>query len=193
MIWIFLGAPGAGKGTQAERLAEHLGVLHLSTGNVLRKAVKEGTELGRKAETYMKAGNLVPDALILDLVREVLTGDAPNGCILDGYPRNAAQAASLDEMLSDVGEEIGAVINLNVSEETLVTRIAGRAEAEDRTDDDEETVRNRLKVYGEQTAPLVDYYRGRGGLQEVDGEGTVDEIEGRIREIVGARAGGAAG
>jgi len=192
MIWIFLGAPGAGKGTQADRLAEHLGLRHVSTGDLLRRAVADGTPLGRKAESYMKAGELVPDALILGLVREVLTGPGDGGCILDGYPRNAAQAASLDGMLEDIGQEIAGVINLNVSEETLVRRIAGRAREEGRADDDSEaTVRNRLRVYEEQTAPLVDYYRGRGGLREVEGEGSIDEIQARIREVVGAATGGA--
>jgi adenylate kinase len=191
MIWIFLGAPGAGKGTQADRLSDHLGIAHISTGDLLRAAVKEGTELGRKAKAFMDKGDLVPDDLILGMVREALTGRAKDGCILDGYPRNTAQAASLDGMLADVGKEIAGVINLKVAEDTLVQRIAGRAEAEDRADDTEETVRNRLKVYDEQTAPLVDYYRGRGGLQEVDGEGTIDEIQARIRDIVGAGEGAA--
>jgi adenylate kinase len=193
MVWIFLGAPGAGKGTQADLLAEHLGVAHIATGDLLREAVKEGTDLGRKAKAFMDAGELVPDRLILGLVREALTGDARDGCILDGYPRNTAQAASLDRMLEDVGQEIAGVIGLKVSADTLVARIAGRAVAEDRTDDAEATVRKRLRVYQEQTAPLVDYYRGRGGLREVDGEGTVAEIQARIREVVGAAAGGGAG
>jgi len=192
VIWIFLGAPGAGKGTQADRLADHLGIAHVSTGDLLRKAVKNGTDLGRKAQAYMDRGDLVPDDLILGMVREALTGPAKDGCILDGYPRNTAQAASLDGMLADLGREITGIINLKVGEDTLVARIAGRAQAEDRADDTEETVRNRLKVYEEQTRPLVDYYRGRGGLQEIDGEGTIDEIQARIRGIVGAVAGGAA-
>ena len=192
MIWIFLGAPGAGKGTQADRLADHLGIAHVSTGDLLRKAVKNGTDLGRKAQAYMDRGDLVPDDLILGMVREALTGPAKDGCILDGYPRNTVQAASLDGMLADLGRDLAGVINLKVAEDTLVARIAGRAQAENRADDTEETVRDRLKVYEEQTAPLVDYYRGRGGLQEVDGEGTIDEIQARIREIVGATAGGAA-
>ena len=193
MVWIFLGAPGAGKGTQADLLAEHLGVAHIATGDLLRKAVKQGTDLGRKAKAFMDAGELVPDHLILGLVREALTGDARDGCILDGYPRNTAQAASLDRMLEDVGQEIAGVLSLKVSADTLVARIAGRAVVEDRTDDTEATVRKRLRVYQEQTAPLVDYYRGRGGLREVDGEGTVAQIQTRIRGVVGAGAGGAAG
>jgi adenylate kinase len=193
MVWIFLGAPGAGKGTQAILLAEHLGVAHVATGDLLRKAVKDGTDLGRKAKAFMDAGELVPDHLILGLVREALTGDAQDGCVLDGYPRNTAQAASLDRMLEEVGQEIAGVIGLKVSADTLVARIAGRARAEDRSDDAETTVRNRLRVYQEQTAPLVDYYRGRGGLREVNGEGSIEQIQARIREIVGAAAGGAAG
>jgi len=197
MVWIFLGAPGAGKGTQAQLLSEHLGVPHVSTGDLLRKAVSDGTELGKKAKTFMEAGDLVPDDLILGMVREALTGYAKDGCILDGYPRNIAQAVSLDGMLGEIGQRIGGVINLNVNEDTLVKRIAGRANEEDRTDDAKETVRNRLKVYEEQTAPLVKYYRKRGGLREVEGEGTIDAIQVRIRQVVGpgaqARTGGPAG
>jgi adenylate kinase len=193
MVWIFLGAPGAGKGTQAKLLAGHLGVAHVATGDLLRRAVKEGTPLGRKAKSYMDAGELVPDDLILGLVREALTGDLRDGCILDGFPRNTAQAASLDRMLADLGQEMGGVISLKVSADTLVSRLAGRASAEGRSDDVESTVLTRLRVYQEQTAPLVDYYRGRGGLREVDGEGSVDSIQARIRDIVGAAAGGGAG
>ena len=115
MVWIFLGAPGAGKGTQADLLAEHLGVAHIATGDLLRKAVKQGTDVGRKAKPYMDAGALVPDELILGVVRESLAGDLRDGCILDGFPRNTAQATSLDRILADLGQEIGAVISLKVS------------------------------------------------------------------------------
>ncbi len=187
MIWIFLGAPGAGKGTQARLLAKTLGIGHVSTGDLLRAAVKTESELGKKARPYMESGDLVPDDLILGMVRETLEGPAVAGCILDGYPRNAAQAESLDGMLSDMGRKLSGVIELEVPEEVLIERISGRAQAEDRSDDTTETVRNRLKVYHDQTQPLIDFYRGRGQLREIDGEGTIEEIQLRILET--ARAG----
>ena len=184
MIWILLGPPGAGKGTQAKLLAEHLGIPHVSTGDLLRTAVAEGTELGKKAKQYMEAGELVPDDLILGMVREELVeGEAQNGCILDGYPRNPTQAESLGGMLSEIGQSITGVINLLVSDDLLVERIAGRAADEGRTDDTEETVRNRLKVYQEQTEPLVQYYGQRGVLQIVDGEASIDEVRARIFHV----------
>jgi adenylate kinase len=184
MIWILLGPPGAGKGTQAKLLAEHLQVPHVSTGDLLREAVARGTERGRKARSYMEAGDLVPDPLILGMVREQLTdGPAAAGCILDGYPRNRAQAEALDEMLGEIGQRIAGVLDLEVPDDEIVRRIAGRAADEGRTDDTEQTVRNRLRVYSEQTAPLVAYYDGRGALRRVPGVGTVEEIRDRIRQI----------
>jgi adenylate kinase len=186
MIWILLGAPGAGKGTQAKLLAEHLAVPHVSTGDLLRRAVAEGTELGRKAKSFMEAGELVPDELILGMVRETLTGAASRGCILDGYPRNRAQARSLDGMLREIGQSLAGVLDLEVPEDELVRRIAGRAADQGRSDDTEETVRNRLRVYEEQTAPLVAYYEERGLVRRIDGTGTVQEIRDRIREITDA-------
>jgi adenylate kinase len=190
VIWILLGPPGAGKGTQAKFLAVHLGVPHVSTGDLLRSAVREGTELGKKAKAYMVAGDLVPDELILDLVRETLeTGDAPGGCILDGYPRNRVQAESLDEMLAEVGQELGRVIRLVVPDDVLIRRIAGRAADEGRADDAEETVRNRLQVYRTQTEPLVAYYESRGSLTEVNGVGSIDEVRRRIQRVAEGKAG----
>lgn len=190
MIWILLGPPGAGKGTQAKFLAAHLDVPHVSTGDLLRSAVRDGTELGRKAKSYMVAGELVPDGLILDLVRETLeAGGAPRGCILDGYPRNRVQAEALDGMLGEVGQRLGRVIRLVVPDDVLIRRIAGRAADEGRSDDAEETVRNRLRVYRSQTEPLVEYYEGRGSLTEVDGVGTVEEVRRRIERVTDGVAG----
>jgi len=188
MVWIFLGPPGAGKGTQAALLAEQLAVPHISTGDLLRGAVAKDTELGRKARSYMETGELVPDELMLGLVRDIL--DRAKGCILDGFPRTAVQADALAGMLRELGLEIRGVLRLDVPDQVLVDRIAGRAREESRTDDSQETVRNRLKVYAEQTAPLVDYYRSAGKLVEVDGEGSIPEIQARIREITSRAAGG---
>lgn len=183
MIWILLGPPGAGKGTQAKMLAEHLGAAHVSTGDLLRRAVAEGTELGRKAKSYMEAGDLVPDDLILGMVRERLRAGSEGGWILDGYPRNRAQAESLAGMVDEVGESIACVVDLEVPEDELVRRIAGRAADEGRADDTEETVRNRLRVYHDQTQPLIDYYGNRGLLRAVDGVGGIAEIAGRVQAV----------
>jgi len=188
MVWIFLGPPGAGKGTQAVLLAGHLGVPHVSTGDLLRSAVARGAELGRRVKSIMAAGELVPDALVLDLVREALEG--ARGCILDGFPRTVVQADALGGLLAELGLELAGVLRLDVTEGVLVERIARRAKAEARADDSEETVRNRLRVYEKQTAPLVDYYRGQGRLIDVPGEGSIEEIQGRIRQTVAGAAGG---
>ncbi len=183
MIWIFLGPPGAGKGTQAKLLAADLGIEHVSTGDLLRKAIDADTELGRKAKSYMERGELVPDALLLGLVRETLEGPARRGCILDGFPRNLAQAEALGRMAQEVGHAITGVLEMQVPEQVLVDRIAKRAAAEGRPDDSVATVRHRLRVYSEQTAPLVEYYRTRGALQSISGEGSIEDIQARIRVL----------
>ncbi len=180
-VWIFLGAPGAGKGTQAVLLGECLKMPHVSTGDLLRRAVRDGTVLGSKARSFMDRGELVPDGLLLDLVREKLEArPAPPGWVLDGYPRNLPQAESLDEMLGSAGIRLGGVLNLEVADGVLVNRLRKRAALENRTDDSEETVRNRIRVYERQTAPLGEHYERRGVLHRIDGEGTVDEVRRRV-------------
>lgn len=174
---VLLGAPGSGKGTQAKLLREKLAVPHISSGDLLRSAVKAGTELGRQAGIVMDRGELVSDDIVLGLIEERLSqDDTKNGFILDGYPRNIAQAEALDELLDRMGRPVDEALQINVDTEVVVKRIAGRAEEEDRSDDSEEVVRNRLRVYAEQSAPVVDYYTNKGVLSGVLGEGSAEEV-----------------
>ena len=190
---IFLGPPGSGKGTQAKLLAQRMGVPAISTGDMLREAVRLGTPLGRRAESIMEAGELVPDDLVIGLIRERISlPDAREGFLLDGFPRTIEQAVALDRLLEGNGEALDAVINLLVPEGTLVERMVGRAAREGRSDDRPETVRERLRVYREKTAPLVDHYGDRGVRIDVDGSGTIEEVSGRIDKAAAARAGGRA-
>lgn len=174
---LFLGPPGAGKGTQAAMLAEALDIPHISSGAMLREAVAEGTELGRKAESIMAAGNLVPDDLVVAMIEERLTrDDAQAGYILDGFPRNVVQAEALQAALGD--DAIDAMLLFDVSEDELVNRLLGRAE-EGRADDAEATIRRRFEVYREETQPLLDAYADR--VIPVDGIGSVDEVFARVQ------------
>jgi adenylate kinase len=167
---------------------------HVSTGDLLRRAVREGTELGKKAKGFMDRGELVPDSLLLDLVREsLLASPRPSGWILDGYPRNLAQAKSLAGMMDEIGIGLGGVLSLEVDSDVLVDRLGKRALLENRADDTEATVKNRLRVYQEQTAPLIDFYAGRGALKSLDGEGSVEDVQGRVLAAVRAGAGPGAG
>ncbi len=176
---VFLGPPGAGKGTQAQQVAQLLGVPHISTGDMLRQAVADETELGKQAKSLMDAGELVPDDLVTAMVIERLgQDDAACGYLLDGYPRNAAQADALSGALGD--DVIDRAVAVDVDTDELVRRILQRAEEQSRADDTEEVVRNRLDVYESETAPLIDYYRDRDLLSSVDGIGTVDEVFHRI-------------
>ena len=189
MRLIFLGPPGSGKGTQAKLLAERLGVPAISTGDMLRDAVRRGTPLGRRAQAIMEAGELVPDDLVISLVRErTAVPDARNGFLLDGFPRTIEQAKALERILEGNAASVDGVINLFVPEGTLVERLLGRAALEGRSDDRRETVAERLRVYRERTAPLVEYYRGLGLLYDVDGSGSAEEVAGRIdRALVSPR------
>jgi len=185
MRLVLLGAPGSGKGTQAARLKADLNVPHISTGDMLRAAVAAGTPLGVKAKAVMDAGQLVSDDILLGMLEERLAqDDARGGFILDGYPRNLAQADALDHLLARIGQPLDAVIKLEVPNEAIVGRCQIRFQAENRADDNPDTVRRRLGVYAEQTAPVADFYAKRGKLQVVDGVGTLDEITARIKRAL---------
>lgn len=181
MRLVLLGAPGSGKGTQATRLKEHLQVPHVSTGDLLRAEVKAGSPLGLQAKEVMARGELVSDAILLGMLEDRFSrGDMAKGFILDGYPRNLAQAGALDALLERIGQPMDAAIQLEVDNELLIDRLAGRAQAEGRADDNPDSVRKRLQVYDEQTAPVIGFYRDAGKLGVVDGVGTLDEVFNRI-------------
>lgn len=178
---VLLGAPGSGKGTQAVRLKTALGLAHISTGDLLRAQVAAGTELGRQAKAVMESGKLVSDDIMLGMLEARLAEpDCRNGFILDGYPRNLAQADALGALLARIGQPLDLAVLLSVDSELLFQRLAGRAQAEGRKDDNPETVRERLRVYHAQTAPVIDYYRQRNQLREVEGVGSMDEVYARI-------------
>jgi adenylate kinase len=178
---VLLGAPGSGKGTQAALMVERLGIPHISTGALLRNAAKRGTELGLKAKSLIDKGELVPDEIMSDIIEERLgRDDVAKGFILDGYPRNLAQARSLDEVLERLNTPADEVIQLDVNPELIIGRIANRAKKEGRSDDTEEVVRNRMRIYHEQTAPVIDYYAGKGLLTYVLADGEIEVILERI-------------
>ncbi|HEX5953806.1 MAG TPA: adenylate kinase [Rhodanobacteraceae bacterium] len=188
---VLLGAPGSGKGTQAKRLKAELAVAHISTGDLLRAAVKAGTPLGLQAKAVMEAGQLVSDDIVLGLLEERLAQpDAQPGFILDGYPRNVAQANALEALLGRVGQPLDAVVKLNVPDADIVKRCEIRFEQEHRADDNPETVRKRLAVYAEQTAPVAGFYAQRGLLTEINGVGTIEAIGDRVLAALRARASG---
>jgi adenylate kinase len=182
---LLLGPPGAGKGTQAARLVRELGIPQISTGDMLRAAVRAGAQVGRQAQAYMERGDLVPDEVVIGVAEERLQQpDASKGFVLDGFPRTPGQARALDDLLERLGVRLERCVALQVPEEALVERLLQRAGIEGRVDDSAETIRNRMRVYREQTQPLLDYYRRRGVLREVDGEGSIDEVAARIREAI---------
>lgn len=204
---VLLGAPGAGKGTQAQKLVAEFGFDHISTGDLLRAAVKAGTPLGQEAKSYMDAGKLVPDSVVIGLVKERLgTPEAAAGFILDGFPRNTSQAEALDKELADMGVNLDAALLVSVEPEVIVDRLSSRrtcrtcgytgtaadavcprdgGEMYQRDDDKPETIKQRLSVYEESTAPLVDYYRGKGLLREVDGDRSQDAVYGDVKRLLG--------
>ena len=182
---VLLGAPGSGKGTQAAQLVEELGLTHISSGELLRAAAKAGTELGLKAKSIIDRGELVSDDIMLGLIKERLSQpDVAGGFILDGYPRNIIQAGALDELLDSLEQPIDEALQIDVDFEMAVKRIARRAAKEGRSDDTEEVARNRMKIYSEQTAPVVDYYAGKGVLTRVLGDGTAEEVFQRIKGVL---------
>ena len=211
---IMLGAPGAGKGTQAKQIAEKYAIPHISTGDIFRANIKEGTELGNKAKTYMDQGLLVPDELVVELVAErIVKDDCKNGFVLDGFPRTIPQAEALDAALEKMGEKMDYAIDVDVPDENIVNRMSGRRaclncgatyhivtiptkvegicdkcgnEVVLRADDQPETVQKRLTVYHEQTQPLIDYYSNQGILKSVDGTLLMDDVFAAIVEILGA-------
>ncbi len=184
---IFLGPPGAGKGTQAKILAEHLNIPHISTGEILRKAKQEGTPVGLQAKAYMDRGDLVPDSVLQALVRERLQqNDAQTqGWILDGFPRTLGQANFLETLLPEIKQTCDLAINITVADEILVGRLAKRAELEGRSDDTEEVIRNRLIVYSQETAPLIDFYQKSSStpLVTVDGDRVLEVITAELKEL----------
>ncbi len=210
---IMLGPPGAGKGTQAKMLVEKLGIPQISTGDMLRAAVKEGTPMGLKAKEYMDGGKLVPDEVVIGIVKDRLgADDCAKGFILDGFPRTIPQAEALDKVLAEMGRKIEYVVNVAVPESELLDRLTGRrtckkcgamyhvkfnppkkegvcdkcgGELYQRDDDKEETILNRLKVYNDQTAPLIEYYKGQGVLVDIDGSKEIKEIFAEICKALG--------
>ena len=212
MNLILLGGPGAGKGTQAKKLIDEFKIPQISTGDMLRAALAEKTELGLKAKEYMDKGALVPDSVVIGLVEQRLAKpDCESGYILDGFPRTVPQAEALDQVLNQLGQEIDHVLSIDVDNDELVTRLSGRStcrscgamyhvmfsppkkegvcdkcrgELYQRDDDNETTVRNRLKVYEEQTAPLISFYEKKGLLREVEGTGSIDDIYSRLKSVI---------
>ena len=183
---VLLGPPGAGKGTQAVRLAERAKMAHVASGDLFRDNVGRGTELGDLAKGYMDRGDLVPDEVTIRMVLDrVGRDDAANGYILDGFPRNEAQAAALDDALERQGDRIDCAVLLDCPEDELLRRIDGRAEVEGRSDDTPAVVQERLRVYAIQTAPLVSYYEQQGKLKRVDGLQAVDAVAEDLRAVVG--------
>ncbi|MGB7440532.1 MAG: adenylate kinase [Coleofasciculaceae cyanobacterium] len=182
---IFLGPPGAGKGTQAKLLAQQKQVPHISTGDILRQAVVAKTPLGQKAQSYMDRGELVPDELLQDLVRDRLNqSDAKDGWILDGFPRNVGQASFLEGLLKELNQKNYSAINLEVPDQVLMARLLERGSREGRRDDNEETIRRRLEVYRQETEPLISFYEARSTLKSIDGNLPLPEVAESLQQVM---------
>ena len=186
MFLLLLGAPGSGKGTQGKLLSERLGLPKITTGDILRAAVKAGTPLGLEAKKYMDEGKLVPDQVILGLIKDELAKpEANDGAIFDGFPRTAAQAELVDKTLGERGQRLNHILLLDVDEDVLVQRMSARATQEGRSDDTPEAIKTRLDVYRRDTAPLIAHYSQRGIVHRVPGGGTVEQITEEIKRIIG--------
>jgi adenylate kinase len=187
---VIFGAPGAGKGTQSDKMIAKYGLSHISTGDVLRKEIKNKTELGKTAKSYIDKGQLIPDELMIDILAHVYDSFGKNhkGVIFDGFPRTIAQAEALKKMLAERGHRVAAMIELSVPEEELMARLINRGKISGRSDDNEETIKKRLDVYHNQTAPLINWFEKEGLHHHVAGLGTVDEIFARISAVIGALA-----
>jgi adenylate kinase len=174
---VLFGPPGSGKGTQSLRIAEKYSLVHISTGDIFRREIRNQTTLGLKVQGIIEKGELVPDDLLVDILRSALQqAGNPAGFVFDGFPRTIRQAEDLDRLLGETGQKVSLVLALDVDEEEIVTRLLKRAQAEGRKDDTEEVIRNRMKVYHNQTHPLMDYYRHQGKFQSVHGVGSIDDI-----------------
>ena len=185
MNLILVGPPGAGKGTQAERLREDFNLPHIATGDMLRTAIAEGTELGRRADPLVKAGELVPDDLMIGLIRDRLArDDTRNGFVLDGFPRTAVQAEALDAMLEEIDRSLTVVFEFQLPEEVAIERLRRRAAEEGREDDTEEAIRTRLRLYHDQTEPLIEYYRTRGIIVGIPADRSVEEVFAEIQRAL---------
>jgi adenylate kinase len=186
---VLVGPPGAGKGTQAGRIVDRFGGVHIATGDILRSNADRGTELGRTASRYMDRGELVPDEVIIDMVLERLgQEDCAGGFVLDGFPRTVPQAEALGKRLEELGRPLDVVVSLEAGEDELRQRLAARAEEQDRAEDeDEDAIRRRLELFDRETEPLLDFYDGQGLLVGVDAEGEVDEVTGRIAAALDGR------
>jgi adenylate kinase len=189
---LLLGPQGSGKGTQAKRLAEEYGLVHIATGDILRGAMEEGSDLGDRVREYYERGELAPDDLMIELIRKGLSANgASEGFILDGFPRNMAQAEALDKMLRDIGKPLDVVFELQLSDEECLKRMQKRAAEEGRTDDTPEAMRKRLEIYHAETEPLVEYYRVRGNLVGIHADRSIPQVFAELQETIehmGARA-----
>ena len=182
---VIFGAPGSGKGTQSERIVEKYGINHISTGDVLRAEIKNGTELGKTAKGYIDQGPLIPDELMIDILASVFDSFKDSkGVIFDGFPRTIAQAEALKKMLAERGQDVSVMVDLDVPEEELMVRLIKRGKDSGRADDNEETIKKRLHVYHSQTAPLIDWYKNEKKYQHINGLGTMEGIFAEICEAV---------
>jgi len=188
---VLLGPPGAGKGTQAGRIVDRYGGVHIATGDILRSNAERGTELGRTASQYMDRGDLVPDEVMIDMVLERMgEGDCASGFVLDGFPRTVPQAEALERRLEELRRPLDAVVSFEIDEGELRDRLAGRATEQDRAEDDDEgAIRRRLELFDRETEPLLDFYEGRGLLAEVDAKGDLDEVTERVAAALAGRLG----